>query len=207
MKELDGDEIYILGTSKDITRLDHDFFESHTTIGINQAFKRAEECTSQLTYWLCLDEFFKFHDWVRGGTSPDTIKMVPAKYLADSRLAKVWRNHHENGVRLYSPGINMVGSTKFNCKINEKGGIILDEMCYTIFTALSLAVLLGARSIVLRGVSLKGDYFDSAIFTSRDVYYDDIKRRFRMYALPALRNAGISIRNDTYDTELEIEPQ
>ena len=198
--------IYVLATSKDINRLDKEFFDKNFTIGINQAYKRAEECGSQLTMWVCLDEFFKFYQWVRQDASHDTIKFVPAKYLADSRLGALWNGYMDCRIKLFQPW-DMVGHKKFNCHFNAKGGLILDEMCYSIFTALSLAVLLGTKKIILRGVSLKGDYFDSAIFTSRDVYYDDIKRRFKKYAVPALRNMGIDIENQTYDTELEIEPQ
>jgi hypothetical protein len=157
--------------------------------------------------WVCLDEFFKFYDWARSGwKSPDTWKFIPIKYLADSRMGNAWKEKERKRIRLYSPR-DQFHDHAYGCHFNGKGGIILDHMCYTIFTALSLAVLLRPKRIILRGVSLKGDYFDSAIYTSRDVYYDDIRRRMLEIAIPSIRGMGIDIENRTYDTELIIPPQ
>lgn len=203
-------KVYVLGTSKDINKLDKRFFAENETIGINGAYRAAETHNEQLTEWISHDQFYLFYPWIISNSMPLTRKWIYEWYVQDERLNKFnpKKTHHkkpewsEHIVRFYD--LQRHTTPKLAPVItNDKA--VLDDYLFTIFTAISLAVGLGYSDIRLRGVSLKGDYFDSEIETNRDNYYYEIKMGFYKQICPALKKLGISIVNETEETELVIK--
>lgn len=191
--------IYVIATSNDLQKLDKAFFRDNITIGINQSYIRAEQVGEQLTYWVCLDEFFKFFFWCKGDTSPNTFKFIPVGYYVDSRIKNLKKACREDCIRVYRP-------RRFHLKFrgNIDGPPVLDDLKYTIFSAVSLAVCLGAEKIVLRGVSLGGKYVDETIKMKRDSYFEDVRNIFTGTVFPALKRIGIDLVNETEVSRLEL---
>lgn len=193
-----SEEIYILATSNDLLKLDKEFFKSNLTIGINQSYIRAEQVGEQLTYWVCLDEFFRFFFWCHGDSSPDTYKWIPKSYRCDHRINNLIKACRKDCIRMFQPR-KWTGT--FRGSLSPP---ILDDVHYTIFSAVSLAVLLGAKRIKLRGVSLGGKYVDETLKMKRDSFYEQVRNIFVGTIRPSLRQRGIELTNETKISRLDL---
>jgi len=195
-----AETIYVLGTSEDLRRLDKKFFDDNITIGVNQSYLRAEQVGSELTYWVTLDESFKFFFWMHGDTSPHTYKFIWKRYCLDHRFKKLKKVCREDCIRIYDH--RPLGQV-FKATLDQP--IILDQRKYTIITAISIATALRPKEIRLRGVALTGKYIDATIQTKWDNYYEEIGNYLKGFVWPALKRMGIKFVNETVNSQIKFE--
>ena len=219
MMSSEGDAVYILGTSEDLNKLPRGWFEGKKTIGINSAYRIAEKYNIQLDHWLCFDQCFVFYDWVRDNTAPLTHKWIFNDYRIDDRLnifvpppkyhLKTWVNPHpqfaEHRVHFYMVkeiGIEFKPYVQMDrTEAHETGLSCLEAKQYTMFTAISLAIGLGCKDIRLRGFGFRGSHFDEKQHAHLDHIYGEQIQIMKKKVLPVLARQGISIHNETIDTE------
>ena len=200
---------YILGTSEDVNRLDHEWYLGKDVIGINSSYEAAARANTELTEWICHDQYFAFHEWVRHGPTK-TRKWVWREYCEDDRLfvfdprhPKFDSKYRHNNVRFFTLRPHSQ-KAELTPAVDEDSAV-LDDYLYTIFTAISLAVGLGYTDLRLRGVSHAGDYFGGSINCNRDAYYYEMMLIFKKKILPALKALNIPITNETYDVQFKFK--
>lgn len=212
-------QIWILGTSDDINKLDENWYKDKITIGINTAYRKAKD---RLTHWLCFDQCFMFYDWLRNNEAPNTQKWIFNDYRSDDRLniflppPRARKRDFvdpnaafaKNIVHFYlvhpfinsmDPYIQLDRNEAYENMMGRPGSgmSVLDADRYTLITAISLAIGLGATEIRLRGVGFQGGYFDDKDQCNLDNVYEEQARIIGRKVLPALQKRGIRLYNDT----------
>jgi len=194
MKWPTAEIIYVLGTSDDINSLDTGFFKDNLTIGINQTMPVVEKTGEQLTYWVCVDAFKQFYEFLVRDTSPDTIKLVVDEYADTTLLANLaGLVRNKDSVRTYMH----VYDIGVSCCLEP---VILGCQRFSILCAIALAAGLRPREIRLRGVSLGGGYCNTERGPNANEYYDEIANHLRGLQ-PFLAEDGIKLINDTENTD------
>lgn len=203
-------QIHVLGTSTDLNRLAKEWFKDKYVIGINSSYQRAEQLGVELTEWLCHDHFMSFFNWVLSNKAPVTRKWILYDYVTDDRLQKFvkpvkdeWKDHRVQFYQVRKPPYGTLQPNVVQALKNEELPV-LDDNFFTIFTAISLAVGLGATDIRLRGVSLKGNYFNEHIDCDRDKYNQAIKQTFQKTIVPWFKSTGRTLHNETEDCDERI---
>jgi hypothetical protein len=191
-------KVYVLGSSHDLDKLDKKFFDENITVGVNQTFKRAMDVGSHLKYWTAIDNVMKFFDWICSDESANTVKFVPNIYNVDVRLF----NLHQGKIKRGEMDLRTFTRRHFNGRflvqnVDKMDAVVIDELEYSIFSGISIAVGLGATEIVLRGVSLGGTYFDGDGGSNRPEYYENIRKLMQGKIIPVLTANHIQFRNET----------
>ena len=200
------DRCYILGSSADLANLNGDFYDNNVTIGINRAYIRSDELDRQMDYWIAHDRYLAMHPWVQGRHAPDTNKYIRFEYydepIAVDYFKKVEAGKREDHLNFYM--VRPATDFLFMPGRMPSGLTILDDMGFTIFTAISLAILQGFKDIRFRGVSLKGGYYGQQMNEDRVCYHGPMLEIFEKIKEPLMRD-GIMLRNETKDAEAIFE--
>jgi len=197
---------YILGTSKDINNIDGKWFNGKSIIAMNGSYEIAAKYGRQVDEWICHDQCFMFFKEIVHNSIPAFRKWVLYDYAVDERLQRFrpnrtnyerWKDHNVWFYTVRTSRTNLPELKPHIAKSPSDNLTILDNYIYTIFTATSLAVGLGAKEIRYRGVELGGSHFNDKKKCNLDHHYGEQSMKFKKFIIPACVEMGIKLINET----------